>query len=161
MTQRCTDTKRTGLILALACLLLAAPTGAVTLEGQVATADQRAPIEGVVVLIGEPTTGTIHSSTPTDADGSFSVSGLEAGSYEVAVKSDAGLYVVGAPIEVGERSQQRAKVLIQPQTSARGPANTSLWHNPITATLVVLGGAIIIGVAAEELSGDEESASPS
>ena len=157
MTQRTWLSKSMTLTIAL---LLAVPAMAGTLEGQVTHADSKAPMAGVVVMIGEPGSGEIHSSQPTDADGNFSVEGLSAGSYEVAVKSDAGLYVVDTPLAVGDRPKQRTKLLIQPHTSRVG-AKTGIWNNPVTATLVVLGGAIIIGVAAEELSDDEEDASPS
>lgn len=139
-----------------------------SLAGHVLSADSHLPLSGVRVHVSDPRAGTLRSSTPTGPDGAFSVAGIPPSTYEVAVQSDQGLYLVSGPIhlsagearrvQVGVRSEQESNLDVDEGKKKKG---ATWWNNPLTATLIVLGAAVLIGVAVDSASNDSTSTSPS
>lgn len=164
----------TVLVAAVLCLAttptFAAPTGA--LSGLVTGSGSSAPVEGAVVLAGDPD-GTIHSSSPAGADGRFELSGLAPATYRVAVRKGDRLWVVASPVTLAPGQARILQVAIDPsEEQAPSPAEArekekkrdrlGFWNNPLTATLVVVGAAIVVGVALDAATDDnnETPASP-
>ncbi len=161
-----------GLVLVL--YLAHAPTWAgsrtASLSGHVLSADSHLPLAGVRVHVGDPRTGAVHSSAATALDGSFSVAGLPPSTYEVAVQSDQGLYVVNGPIHLTPGEARRVQVGVRKDISpspagsakTRRKGATNWWNNPLTATAIVVGAAVFIGVLVDHASKDQTTgASPS
>jgi len=44
-----------------------------------------------------------------------------------------------------------------PQEASEGKKGLSFWDNPLTATLIVLGAAVVVGVVVDELTDDDEA----
>ena len=140
-----------------------------TITGHVLAAGSLAPLKGVQVHVGDPKTGEVRSSTATGDDGSFSVSGLAPSKYEIAVQSSQTLYVAGGSVALAAGETRAVQVAVNQQTAPspndkekKDRGGTAWWNNPFTATLIVLGSAVLIGVLVDQATDDEETpASPS
>lgn len=159
------------LALALGGPVPAAPSAAVAggIEGVVKrlAADASEPVAGARVLTTDAQTRELRSTVRTDDAGRFRVEGLGPGSYRVAVEADGGLYLSGSPVTLDEASPRRAvEIGLQPGVPAPavsgGAAN--FFDDPLTATLTILGIAVVVGFLIGEVfggDGDEgDSASP-
>jgi hypothetical protein len=133
----------------------ASPAAALT--GRVVAAGTEAPLAGARVHVGDRRTSRIVTSGMTRDDGSFEVSGLPPAAYEVAVESKGGLYLVEAPLPLRAGERRAVQLVVSegapPAKEPEGEASPgtpaarmSWWNNPLTATLVVVGGAVIVGV---------------
>ncbi len=151
----------------IALQLIAIPSlaqpGAV-LDGTVLRADRATPIAGAKIHLANARTGELVGSAPTADDGSFHLDSLPGSEYSIAVEVDGGLYVVPAPLTLNDGETRRVHLAIQPNAqldadSSVGASKLSFRNNPLTATLLLLGGLIILGLAIDELT-DSDSASP-
>jgi hypothetical protein len=151
--------------------LMAAEPGA-KVNGSILSSRDDAPLAGAKLHLGDPRTGEVYSSGLSQTDGSFSIDSVPASTYEVAVESDGGLYVVDTPVKLAPGQTQSLNVAIDPQVSPspedvdskkKNRGGTSVWNNPGTAALIVLGGAIVLGWIINEATDDddEQPASPS
>jgi hypothetical protein len=106
------------------------------------------------------------------ADGSFSIDGIPAGPTELAIETAAGLYVVTTPVAIAPGTTKRVQLAFggRQDTGAPTPPEKDnkkkrggIWANPTTATLIILGSAIVLGVAIDQLthSSSGAPASPS
>ena len=136
------------------------------LSGTVMSNDGSLPLAGAMVHAGDLRTGEIVSSAATAADGSFSLGSLPAAVYEIAVQRDGGLYLAGAPVPLDRGQQRFVQVAINPQ-AAPDPASASaqpkkgIWNNPLTAALLIIGGAVVVGALVSAADNDNEGvASP-
>ncbi len=157
------------LITALSWAVLPAATPSLPLTtgsiaGHVLSAQSKTPLAGVQVHVGDPQTGEIRSA-PTAADGSFTVAGLQPSSYEIAVQSDAGVYLAQGALRLDRGQARHVQVAVNPQIAPspteqnrRGTRRGGWWNNPFAATLVVLGSAILVGVAVDQLTDDDKDA---
>jgi hypothetical protein len=165
------------LIVSVQALALPVSAGAApaSLTGALVHAADQTPLVGAKLHVGNPETGAIVTAAPTDAKGAFRVTGLEAATYELAVETAGGLYVVATPVRLAPGQARTLSVAIAATAAAaddddddkpgaaNAPAKTSLWENPLTAALIVLGGAIVVGYVVDEATDDddESDASPS
>ncbi len=169
------------LLAATLTILLAIPAGpalasagAATLGGRVVSAGSYAPLAGARVFAGDGRTGRIATSGITGPDGSFEIAGLEPAVYDVAVESRGGLYLVQSPVRVAGGERRSLQLAISPQTTPTGetgqaPAEappkkksaTDVWNNPLTATLIVVGAAVVLGLVMGSSTGSTSTASPS
>ena len=87
-------------ILAVVMLSLPGSHAAETagISGVVVSTGDQTPLAGVKVHAVDPATGEIFSSAPTGDDGGFALDSLPASTYEFAVESSGGLYVVATPL---------------------------------------------------------------
>lgn len=141
-----------------------AQSGAV-LDGTVVRADLATPVAGAKIHLADLRSGAFVGSAPTAKDGSFHLDSLPGSEYSLAVEVDGGLYVVPAPLTLNDGETQRVHLAIQPNAQldadpTLGSSKLSFRDNPLTATLLFLGGLIILGLAFDELT-DNDSASPS
>ena len=75
------------LVVAMQSLLIPAVAGPQTasVSGKIIAADTNAPMTGAKLHVGDPISGEVYSSQTTDANGSYSIAGLPAATYELAV----------------------------------------------------------------------------
>ena len=139
---------------------------AATLSGEIVSASARAPVAGVVVRVVNPGTGDLYTSPPTDDKGSFEFHALPAAAYSVAVQRGNGVFSAASPILLAPGEHRSVQVaLYDQQEAAPSPAEaqeantykTSPWENPLTATLMALGIAVVVGYAVQEWIGDDSS----
>ena len=95
------------------------------------------------------------------ADGSFSVAGIPAGPAELAIETSEGLYVVATPVAVAPGTTHRVQLAFggRQDTSVPTPPEKDakkkrggIWANPTTATLIIIGSAIVVGAAIDQLT---------
>lgn len=120
-----------------------------------------APLSGARVHVGDPESGRFYQSGRTDRDGGFTLDGLPAAEYRVAVESEGGLYVVGVPVRLAPGQARSLQLAINPQTEPPtteddDDGGVGFWHNPVTATLTVLGIAVALGFLIDELDDDDD-----
>ena len=157
-------------IASLLSVILIGGTGAfaspapASLQGTVTVKGGTAPIAGAVVLVGNPRDGSIVPSGPADAQGHFAVAPLPPATYQLAVKQGERLWVVDAPVTLAPGQAREVTVGIDPQ-QAPSPAEAdkeekkdkmSFWNNPLTASLIVVGAAIVVGVIIDAATDDDE-----
>jgi hypothetical protein len=148
--------------------VLAAPPGAFSGEAGV-LAGSVLPEAG-----NGPTAKTVWVGSipaPVAADGSFEATGVPAGQSELAIETSEGLYVVATPIAIAPGTTRRVQLAYggRQDSSAPKPAENEkkkkgggFWANPVTATLVIVGSAIVVGFAVNQLTeSDNEPVSPS
>jgi len=147
-----------------------------SLSGALVRAVDQSPLVGAKLHVGNPETGAILTSAPTDPQGAFAIEGLAPATYELAVEMNGGLYVVTTPVRLAPGQARTLSVAIASAATPEGedddddkpgaaaaPAKLSLWENPLTAALIVLGAAIVVGYVVDEATDDdsEDDASPS
>ena len=108
-------------------------------------------------------------STPVDPSGWFRATAVPSGAIHVFVETSEGLYEVASPVTVvpGATSMLQLALGVREDTSAPPPAEkekkkkpAGLWGNPASATLVIIGAAIVVGVAVDQLVMSDDEASP-
>lgn len=143
---------------------------AASLAGLVLTAGGRAPLPGATVYAGDPRAGKVYPSRPTAEDGSFTLAGLPAATYRLSVGFDGGLYLLEAPLSLAAGQERQVNLAIHPDQEAaaaedptdppRQKGAATIWSNPLTASLIVLGAAVVVGLLVEGATHDEDQASP-
>jgi hypothetical protein len=137
------------------------------LNGNIFSAGDSTPLAGVRVHVGDPASGRIYQSDWTGNDGSFRVEGLPAAGYELAVEANGGLYVVGSAVQLAPGQTRDVQLAINaaadpPQgMDDDNEGQGGFWRNPVTATLTVLGFAVLLGFIVDELDDDDDDDSPS
>ena len=137
-----------------------------SLNGSIVRSADQSPMVGARIHIANPRTKEIFSSAPAGRKGSFSVAEIPADRYSLAVEHEGGLYVVETPLQVTEGGQQTLNLAVSPMSDLEksnletsddsdNPGGFALWDNPLTATLLGLGIAVVVGAA---IGGDDDSA---
>ena len=109
---------------------------------------------------------------PVASDGTFRLSQLPAGPAEIAIETDAGLYVVQTPVAIAPGATRDVQLALggrqdssdlPPPEKEKKRRKGGVWANPVTATLIVVGSAIVVGVLVGSLSSSDSNppASPS
>jgi hypothetical protein len=140
---------------------LASGTGA--LAGRVLASPTGRPIAKNVWIGDKP--------AAVAADGSFRMEGIPAGPAELAIETSAGLYVVATPVAIAPGATRQVQLAFGGRQDTGAPAapendtkkkRGGIWANPATATLIIIGSAIVVGVAIDELTHNASApASPS
>ena len=107
---------------------------------------------------------------PVAADGSFEATGIPAGQSELAIETSEGLYVVAAPVAIAPGTTRRIQLAYggrqdssapKPSENEKKKKGGGFWANPLSATLIIVGSAIVVGFAIDQLTqSDNEPASP-
>lgn len=106
------------------------------------------------------------------ADGSFAIAAVPAGSVSLAVETSEGLYAVPSPITIAPGATRRVQLALggRQDTSPAQPAEepkkkkkpAGVWANPVYATLIVVGSALVVGLLISQLTEpNNKPASPS
>jgi len=136
-----------------------------SLDGSIVRSVDQSPMVGARIHIANPRTKEIISSAPAGRKGSFVVSEIPADRYSLAVEHEGGLYVVETPLQVTDGGKQTLNLSVAPMSDQEksnlensndkdNPAGFALWDNPLSAALVVLGIAVVVGVV---IDGDDDS----
>jgi hypothetical protein len=135
------------------------------LSGTILTGEPRQPVAGATLLAADSGSGRVYSSSPTGKDGRFSLRELPPSTYELAVQAGGGLYPTSSPIDLkGGQDQEILLALAEagsddPAAPELPGAKANVWSNPLTATLIVLGLAVVVGVALQSATDNKASAS--
>ena len=134
------------------------------LEGTVVRADLATPVAGAKIHLANVRTGAFVGSDPTSEDGSFRLDSLPGSEYSIAVEIDGGLYVVSAPLTLNDGETQRVHLAIHPNAQlapgAVGASKLSFRDNPLTATLLLLGALIVVGIGIDKLVDSDNTVVP-
>ena len=135
-----------------------------TLSGSNVLAANREPLVGARLHAADSRTGRVYSSEPAGLQGEFVVRELPASTYELAVESGGGLFVVQTPLQVAPGASLPVNLTVtpQPMSAKKDDAKDkgSILRNPLFATLASLGVATIIGLVLQDQI-DTADASPS
>ena len=148
------------LVVAMQSLLIPAVAGPQTasVSGKIIAADTNAPMEGAKLHVADPISGEMYSSQITDADGSYSIAGLPAATYELAVEADGGLYLAGPPLQLMPGQTRDLNVAVNanatPATTTAGAAGA--WDSPLVAALIVVGSAVVIGLIIDDATKEDD-----
>ena len=141
-----------------------AATPSAALSGQILSAEANAPVSGVVVRMVDPGTGDLYTSAPTDDKGGFEIDSLPAATYALSVQQEQGVYVAGSHVVLAPGQHRSVQVAVYAKKEATGPETvqdpeykTSAWSNPLVATLLALGIAVVVGYGMQEWFGTSET----
>jgi hypothetical protein len=154
-------------VLIVGIQLLVSPAPAATLPaaltGQIVSAEERAPVPGAIVRVVDSGTGDLYTSTPTDDKGAFRIDALPASVYSLAVQQDEGIYAAGSNVVLAPGQHRSVQVAVYkkkaqegPEAAENSPYKSSAWSNPLTATLIALGIAVVLGAGMNEAFGNEQ-----
>jgi len=137
----------------------AAESASAGLNG-VIRATNRTPLAGARLLAADAEGQTVHRSEPSSADGTFTLTGMEPGTYRLAVELDEGLYLVKNPVYLVDGIQRTIQVSVGADDSAESDHVATqpvagAWNNPWAAGGMVLGFAIVVGVLVKNATDDE------
>jgi hypothetical protein len=145
------------------------------------------PIQKAVVKVRNLDTGEEFAGAPTGSDGSYELSKLTPGRYEVAVQTERGVFLGNRTVDLVKKTQQTYSFALKgtsPEQAMeearaargereekekrkggavpRGPAGEkpTFWSNPYTAILAGVAIAVGTAVLIDNLQGDG-NASPS
>jgi hypothetical protein len=110
-------------------------------------------------------------SAPVAADGSFRATGIPGGPSELAIETSEGLFVVATPVTIAPGTTRRVQLAYggrqdssapPPQEKQKKKKSGGVWANPLTASLLIVGSAIVVGVTIDQLTqSDSIPVSPS
>ena len=155
--------------------LAATADGTAAISGTLFSATSSTPLAGARLHLKDPVTGASFVSSVAGADGAFDLENVPASSYHLAVESNCSLYVVDAPVRLDADATRHVRVAVRETGRGRGGRadsetpdadkkegkEKSFWTNPLTATLLVVGGAILVGVIVDQATNEDAPASPS
>ncbi|MDH3626640.1 MAG: carboxypeptidase-like regulatory domain-containing protein [Acidobacteriota bacterium] len=151
-------------LVALALTVFGLPVFAedgVSLTGSVLESNSKTPIGRATVHVGDPVTGEVYSSTVTADDGSFSIDPVPAATYQIAVQRNNRLYVVDTPLELAPGETRSATLMVDEEIApdpgtAAAASSGGIWSNPMFASLLVIGGAFVLGIAIDSVVDDDD-----
>jgi hypothetical protein len=136
-----------------------------SINGSILSAQNDSPLVGAKLHLGDPTTGEIYTSEPSDQDGSFEMTNVPPSTYEVAVEANGGLYLVQSPLNLAPGQSQAVNLAINPQMAddpatqekkKKNKGGTGVWNNPATAALIVVGAAVVLGLLINAATDDDD-----
>jgi hypothetical protein len=108
---------------------------------------------------------------PVSADGSFRATGIPVGPSKLAIETSEGLFVVATPVAIAPGTTRHVRLAYGGRQDSSAPAppenekqkkSGGFWANPLVASLVIIGSAIVVGFAIDQLTqSDNEPVSPS
>ncbi len=163
--------------------LAAETAGPATLEGKV-IAGTGGPVQGAVVLVRGVDDAREHESAPTGDDGGYRLPGLPAGEYDVAVRTDKGIYLGARSLVVTAVTAQSYSFRIEDRPGLDAAALASFaqeqpeggegkqppkrakssnqgqprlgWNNPLVVLAAGLAFVVTTGALIEAASDDED-----
>ena len=94
------------------------------------------------------------------ADGSFRADGIPGGPTELAIETSEGLYVVATPVAIAPGTTRSLQLAFSGRQDSNAPPppekekkkkRGGIWANPLTASLIIVGSAIVLGFAVDQL----------
>jgi len=180
-----------GLCLALQPALLAqepaqepAPTGNSSLLGKIESFDGK-PMPGVRVLAYHLSSEAVYRSELTGSKGDYEIEGLPFGYFDLAVETDAGLFVANQVVNVAPAGKTSVSMTLatSAQAAAGDPparvfpgasqepsgvaavsekaSGRDFWRSPKGVAIIAGGGALVLLAIAGGSSSSNDNASPS
>ncbi len=84
-----------------------------SIKGRILSSDQNAPVAGAIVKAANIKSKKIYESKPTIENGYYEISGLQKGTYDIAVQMDEGLYVVNKLLNLGENKSHTLSLALK------------------------------------------------
>lgn len=139
-----------------------------TISGAILESATQAPLSGARLHVADPKTGDIYSSGPSTASGAFTLKDVPPATYELAVESGGGLFLVNTPIRLAPGRTQTLNLAVSRDAAAGADgeggggrkAKKKGWDNPGTAAGIVFGTALAVGILVNEAT-EEDTASVS
>ena len=162
--------------------------------GAVLLPDGLTPVPGVSVKAANVDTEQIYASVKTGQDGIYKLTGLPAGSYDLAVETSEGLYAADTLVEAipgkrvivslaiksvaqegqpaeGEKAGEKGEAdkgkeegknddKAEPEPYKNPKKRKGFWRSPWGALVVIIPGAVLLGVLANAIVGDSEPVTP-
>lgn len=165
---------RTPLIVALATAVAVSPSAATattgSLSGRVVPGTDALPAAKAVWVLPDGAGAPIPA--PVATDGTFLVSNLPSGPADIAVETSEGLYVVDTPVAIAPGTMSEVQLALggrqdnsdlPPSEKEKKKRKGGVWSNPVSATAIVVGSAVVLGVIVDSLTKSESNppASPS
>ncbi len=150
--------------------LLAAPTvtraeGFGAISGRILVANGGHAAKAV--WLADAGGGSLLRTIPVAPDGTFSTAPLAAGPVALAVLTDEGLYTVESPVTISPGTTRSLSIALRgredtkpPKEAAPKKKSLGVWNNPLFASLIVIGGAIVVGVAVDQLTNQNTKKTP-
>jgi hypothetical protein len=142
-----------------------------SISGQLVGATNFVPLAGAKLHVEDTAKGISFVSGLTGVDGRFDLDSLPSSSYRLSVESNHGLYVVDTPLHLNSGQARHLRLAVggdSPRRGGTGRASGSkgmsggtFWSNPLTATLIVVGAAIVVGVVVNSATNNQAPASAS
>jgi len=162
-----------------------APQATAGIHGVILSADGLTAVSGVTVKAANLETSKIYESARTGKDGAYELSSLPAGPYELAVETTPGsLYATDTTISAAAGRRTAVSLALRPEVrqegeppkeeppkeeppkqetptepapdSAQKKKGTSFWRSAGGATILIVGGALVLGYGASALSSDND-----
>lgn len=154
------------LILSLQALLapsLAGTPGTASLTGRVLLAGGQSPVTAGKVHVGNSRTGQIATAA-LSPEGTFTVEGLPPATYEVAVETAGVLNVASNAVHLAPGQNKAVKIAVDPNLKVEptprpqkeDPRLGTIWNNPLAATAIVVVSAVVVGIAIDGLTDDDD-----
>lgn len=144
-------------------VLLVAPAPAwAAASGAIAGRVVAAPRGAVASAVFLASSDDAVRKVPVAGDGTFTADDVPAGRVSLAVQTEAGLYAVDTPIVLAPGERHTVRLALRGAQDTNPPeaqppekkrkSGAAIWNNPLTASLVVIGAAIVVGVAVDQIS---------
>ena len=111
--------------------------------------------------------GSLPTSIPVAPDGTFHAAPVGAGKVSLAVETDEGLYTVESPVTIAPGTTRSLSIALRgrqdtkpPKEAAPKKSKAGVWNNPLFASLIVIGGAIVVGIAVDQLTNQNTKTTP-
>ena len=169
--ETCVTRRVLAAVLVVGLQALSIPAGAApasALSGSVVIgATEPVPLRGAIVHLADTESGAIVASTRTDDSGAFRAEGIAPASYRLGIESEGRLYAVASPLTLAPGQAQNVTVAIPgnaqtgavPEDEESRKRAMSWWNNPLTASLIVVGGAVILGIIIDKAT-DKKDQTP-
>jgi hypothetical protein len=161
-------------LLLVGLLLAPAPAWASatgTLAGRIFSREGSPKVTGV--LLAGPALGTEVASVPVLGDGTFEADRVPAGPVSVALQTDDGIYAIATPISIAPGTTRTVSLALKgrqgtptpspapapaPEEKKEKKKSGGFWSNPLYASLVIIGGAIVVGVLIDQATKNNNNA---
>jgi hypothetical protein len=154
------------LVVALQLVSLPAPAAPLSvLTGTVVLgAENSVPLAGATVHLADASTGAVAASAKTSETGAFRAEGLAPATYRVGIETNGRLYAVATPVTLAPGQVQSVTMAVPtnaqkqptPSQDEKDKGGLTWWNNPLTASLIVVGGAVILGILIDQATDDDE-----
>jgi len=159
----------TTVIFAVLAFVVVSPTWAdanAVFTGKVLESDPPAPKAGVVITLVDPSSEKTFSSEQTGSDGLFRVDNAPAGSYRVVAEAPEGAYLAADAVDLSSGENRPVSLTLNgaapnyQSTAGAGGQQSQGGGLPTWAKWVIVGGIVVIGVAAVASVTDDDDETP-
>ncbi len=130
-----------------------APAAGGSLVGFIYDKDMKTPVPNAVVKIRNVAKASEYQSTPSDTNGMYKITGVEAGRYVLGIAAPKGdfNFDYGLSLKSGEMAKLSVALTPGGQSTAGDTKSKSFFTSPMgIVTLVIVAGAVLYALFAKE-----------